>query len=97
MMLSGSRPKGGTRVLDLADRQIVSDLYLSRNGLDFVEDLVERFGPRFGGTVQEHRAAEYVRDRFARLGTDQAVTEPFTCGGWTRKDIRLEVLAPVSK
>lgn len=84
-------------MLEPADRQIVSDLYLTRNGLDFVEELVERFGSRFGGSGQEHRAAEHVRDRFAGLGTDTAVTEPFTCGGWTRKETRLEVLAPISK
>ncbi len=82
---------------DAADRQIVSDLYLSRIGLEFVEDLVDRFGPRFGGSDQEHRAAEYIRERFARLNVDRAETEPFTCAGWTRKDTRLTVVAPVSQ
>ena len=55
-------------MFDAADRQIVSDLYLSRTGLDFVEEVVERFGSRFGGSVQEHQAAAYIRDRFAALG-----------------------------
>ncbi len=82
---------------DTTDRQIVSDLYLSRAGLEVVEELVERFGPRFGGTEQEHRAGEFIRDRFARLGVDRAETESFTCAGWTRKDTRLTVLAPVSR
>lgn len=82
---------------DAVDRQIVADLFLSRAGLEFVEDLVDRFGPRFAGTEQERRAADYIRDRFARLGVDRAETEPFTCAGWTRKDTRLHVVAPAAK
>jgi aminopeptidase YwaD len=84
-------------VTDAVERQIVSDLFLSRNGLEFVEELVDRFGPRFGGTEQERRAAEYIRDRFAQIGVDRADTETFTCAGWTRKETRLTVVAPASQ
>jgi Zn-dependent M28 family amino/carboxypeptidase len=84
-------------VYDAADRQIVSDLYLSRAGLDFVEEVVERFGSRFGGTVQEHQAAAYIRDRFAAMGADQSDLESFQCGGWTRKETSLAMLAPVQR
>jgi Zn-dependent M28 family amino/carboxypeptidase len=86
-----------TLVLDQPDRQIVSDLYLSRAGLDFVEELVERFGSRFGGTAQEHQAAAFIRERLAQLGANRADLETFTCGGWTRKEIRLTMLEPVSR
>jgi hypothetical protein len=68
-------------VTDAVERQIVSDLFLSRNGLEFVEELVDRFGPRFGGTEQERRAAEYIRDRFAQIGVDRADTETFCPAG----------------
>lgn len=84
-------------MFDAADRQIVSDLYLSRAGLDFVEDVVERFGSRFGGTIQEHQAAAYIRDRFAALGADHTDLEAFQCGGWTRKETGLAMLAPVQR
>jgi hypothetical protein len=87
----------GDATLDDADRQIVADLYLARTGLDLVEDLVERFGPRFGGSEQERQAAHYIRERFARLGADRAETERFTCHGWTRRETRLTVLAPVER
>lgn len=84
-------------MLEELDRQIVADLYLARTGLDIVEDLVERFGPRFGGTEQEHQAAAYIRDRFAKLGVDRVEVESFACHGWTRRETTLTVTAPVRR
>lgn len=79
------------------DRAIVADLYLSRSGLDFVEELVERFGSRFGGSEQERAAAQFILERFQAMGPDSAGLETFQCVGWTRKETTLTVTAPESR
>ena len=83
--------------LEEIDREIVGDLYFSQTGRAFVEELVDRFGPRFHGSPQEHAAAEFIRDRFAALGADTAVIESFKSPGWVRKDTRLAVTQPVER
>lgn len=84
-------------MLDRIDREMVADLYLSRAGLDFLEELVERFGSRFGGTVQEQEAAGFIAARLAAAGADRVDKETFTCTGWTRRETHLEVTAPVRR
>ncbi|MBI4279324.1 MAG: M28 family peptidase [Armatimonadetes bacterium] len=84
-------------MLTRIDREIIADLYLSRDGLALVEEIVERFGSRFGGTPQEHQAAEFIREGFAALDVDRVVLETFTCPGWTRNDTRLAVTAPIQR
>lgn len=79
------------------DREILGDLYLSRSGLDFLEELVDRFGSRFGGSTQEHGAAQFIAERFRALGADTVSTETFTCPGWTRKETSLTLTSPVSR
>lgn len=79
------------------DREIIADLYLARTGLDFLEELVDRFGSRFGGTAQEHGAAEFIAERFRAAGADRVYLESFTCPGWTRNETRLTVTAPVER
>lgn len=79
------------------DREILADLYLSRSGLDFLEELVDRFGSRFGGTEQEHGAARFIADRFREAGADKVYLEEFACMGWTRKETRLTVTAPAER
>lgn len=76
------------------DREIVADLYLSRAGLDFLTELVEKFGARFGGTVQEQEAACFIRERLAAAGAEKTWLEQFTCPGWTRRETTLTVTHP---
>ena len=84
-------------MLDRIDREIVGDLYFSSRGLEFVEELVDRFGPRFHGSPQEHAAAAFLRERFERLGPDRVETETFACPGWTRGETQLAVTSPVER
>lgn len=79
------------------DREMLGDLYLSRSGLDFLEELVDRFGSRFGGTAQEHGAAQLIAERFRQAGADHVALETFTCPGWTRNETHLAVTAPVER
>jgi len=83
--------------LEEMDREIVGELYFSTAGRAYVEDLVDRFGPRFLGTPQEHAAAEFIRDRFAATGADSAVIESFSTKGWTRKETRAAVTSPIER
>lgn len=89
--------KGCGSLMKQIDRAVIADLYLSRAGLDFLEELVERFGSRFGGTPQEHGAAEFIAERFRAAGADKVWTETFTCPGWTRNETTLTVTAPVAQ
>ena len=79
------------------DREIVGELYFSSDGKAFLEELVDRFGPRFLGSPHERPAAEFIRDRFAGFGADSATLEPFTCPGWVRRDTSLMVRRPVER
>lgn len=79
------------------DRSIVADLYLSRSGLDFLEELIDRFGSRFGGSPQEHGAAAFIAERFRAAGADKVYLETFSCPGWTRRETHLAVTAPESR
>jgi Iap family predicted aminopeptidase len=76
------------------DREIVGDLYFSRIGRAFVEELVDRFGSRFHGSPEENAAAEFIQERFRALGADSVRRESFTAPGWTRGETRLTVLEP---
>ncbi|MFO8060183.1 MAG: PA domain-containing protein, partial [Bacillota bacterium] len=79
---------------DRVDREIIADLYLSRSGKDFLTELVERFGPRFGGSEQEREAARFIEQRFIDAGADRAWREKFSCTGWKRKQTALAALSP---
>jgi len=83
------------KILARIDRQIIGDLYLSRTGADFVEQLVDGYGARFGGSDEERAAAEFIRERFASIGVTKAYKEGFECFGWTRQPVSLTVTAPV--
>lgn len=84
-------------LLEAIDRQVVSDLYLSRGGAEFVEELVDKFGSRWGGSDEERAAAEWIMQRMAGFGLSSAWKEEFECVGWTRKSTRLFVTAPVER
>lgn len=84
-------------MLQRIDREMLADLYLSRSGLDFLEELVDRFGSRFGGTAQEHGAAQFIAERFRAAGADKVYLEEFQCNGWTRKETRMSMTAPLQR
>lgn len=79
---------------DRVDRQIIADLYLSRSGMDFLTDLVEGFGPRFGGSEQERGAAKFIQERFRSAGADDAWREKFAWTGWERRETGLQAVSP---
>lgn len=84
-------------MLNRIDREILADLYLSRSGLDFLEELVDRFGSRFGGSPEEQAAATFLAERFRTMAPDTVYMETFTCPGWTRKETSLTLTSPVAR
>ncbi|HSL93130.1 MAG TPA: M28 family peptidase [Bacillota bacterium] len=76
------------------DRDILSTLYFSNEGSKFVEELVDGYGARFGGSDEERAAADFILKRFNEMGLSRAWKQEFECLGWTRKETRLEVLSP---
>jgi len=85
-----------SKVLESIDRQILGDLYLSRSGADFIEEIVDSYGARFGGSDEERAAADFILERMASYGLPHTVKESFECMGWTRKPVKLSVTAPVA-
>ncbi len=80
-------------LLHKLDREVLADLYLSREGAQFVEDLVHGFGARFGGSENERKAADFIQKKFEGFGL-KAWKEEFHCMGWTRKETKLTVTSP---
>lgn len=81
-------------MIDRIDREILADLYLSRTGMDFLIELVEDYGARFGGSEQERQAAAFIEECFQKAGADDAWCEEFECLGWERKSTGLKATAP---
>lgn len=79
------------------DREILADLYLSRDGFRFLETLVERFGSRFGGSQQEKDAAAWIRDTLIGHGLADTELQGFDALGWDRGQTRLSVVAPEAR
>ena len=79
------------------DDKILAELYASRAGADFIEELVTKHGSRFGGSQEERDASHFLVQRMLELGVDSSWTESFSCHGWTRKETTLEMTAPFSK
>jgi hypothetical protein len=79
------------------DDRILAELYASRAGADFIEELVTKFGSRFGGSDQEREAGHFLAERLLELGVDKAWTEPFQCHGWIRKETTLHMTSPIEK
>ncbi len=83
--------------LKQVERDIIADLYLSRSGMDFLSELVEKYGSRFGGSKQERQAAEFIREHMKSVGAERSVCEKFNCKGWTRGSTTLESVGVVKE
>lgn len=79
------------------ERNLVGDIYTSREVMDNLEVLCDDFGSRWGGTDGERRAAEYLKARLAEYGLRDARLEPFEYVGWARGAARLRVTGPVER
>lgn len=83
--------------LNCLDRRIIGDLYLTRGGAEFVEEIVTKHGSRFGGSDDERAASDSIKQHMSKLGAQKTWKEAFNCQGWTRKETTLHVISPNSK
>ncbi len=79
------------------DRQIVGDIYTSREAMDNLTILCDDFGSRFAGTPEERKAAEFIQDTFVRYGLKNVHLEEYPYAGWSRGEATLELVEPVQK
>ena len=84
------------RFLDVEQR-IVGDCYTSREVMDTLITLCDRFGSRFGGTEGERKAAEYLRSKMEGYGLKDVHLEPVEFIGWVRGEVKLEIVSPIQK
>jgi hypothetical protein len=66
------------------DKRILADAGTSRDVDDNLSALCDGIGPRFAGTPNYRKAADYVLDRFKQYKLDDAALEPFAFTAWRR-------------
>ena len=79
------------------DRQMVGDIYTSREAMDNLTVLCDDFGSRFAGTPEERKAADFIQQTFIRYGLKNVRLEDYPYAGWSRGQATLEVVEPVQK
>ncbi len=79
------------------DRNMLGDIYTSREVMDNLERLCDDFGSRWAGSLGERAAAEFFVARFREYGLSNVHAEPFTYQGWTRGPASLRVTAPIER
>ncbi|MCZ6680450.1 MAG: aminopeptidase, partial [Candidatus Poribacteria bacterium] len=79
------------------DRQIVGDIYTSREVMDNLTVLCDDFGARFAGTPEERQAAEFIAETFTRYGLKDVRLQSYPYAGWSRGQATLEIVEPIRK
>jgi len=57
-----------------------------------VAELCDVIGPRWGGSPEDRRAAEYIKDQMERAGLDRTDIEPFTIDTWDHGAVSITVV-----
>ena len=79
------------------DNLIAGDCYTSTEAMDNLTVLCDDFGSRFGGTVGEKQAAEFMKAKLEEYGLTNVQMEPFEYTGWVRGSAKLEIIEPIQK
>jgi Zn-dependent M28 family amino/carboxypeptidase len=79
------------------DQKIVGDIYTSTESMDVLTTLCDEFGSRFGGTLGERQAAEFIKQKLKEYGLENVHLEPVEYQGWRRGKATLEILDPIQK
>src|SRR5256885_14029127 len=79
------------------EQRMLGDIYTSSEVMDNLEVLCDDFGARWGGTEEERKAAEFMRDRLHGYGLAGCRLEPFDYVGWVRGKASLRVVRPVER
>lgn len=76
---------------------LTGDIYTSPEVMLNLEILCDDFGSRWGGSEEEGRAAEFLRQRFEAYGLSDARLEPFEYVGWVRGPATLRIVSPIER
>jgi Zn-dependent M28 family amino/carboxypeptidase len=79
------------------DRQMVGDIYTSREVMDNLTVLCDDFGSRFAGTPEERKAADFIAETFRRYGLKDVRLESYPYAGWSRGGGTCEIVEPIQK
>ncbi len=79
------------------DQNIVGDAYTSAEVMDNLIILCDDFGSRFGGTEGERQAAEFFKAKMEAYGLSNVRLEQVEYIGWTRGQVKLEIVSPIQK
>ncbi|NOZ29809.1 MAG: M28 family peptidase [Chloroflexi bacterium] len=75
------------------EKRIIGEVWTSQTLYAHLATLCD-FGSRFGGTLSEAAARDWLLDQFARLGLRDVHPEPFTYMGWSRGTCAVRVVSP---
>jgi len=79
------------------DRQIVGDIYTSREVMENLTVLCDEHGSRFAGTPEEYAAANFIAECFKRYGLRNVRLEAYPYAGWTRGPATLDLILPIHR
>ena len=86
-----------TNPYEALDQQIVGDSYTSCEAIDNLAVLCDDLGSRFGGTLGERQATEFIQKKFREYGLSNVHLEAVEYLGWTRGEASLEIVSPIQK
>ncbi len=87
----------GTNPFLEIDRKIVGDIYTSSELMENLATLCDEYGSRFAGSIEEARAAEFMKTKLEAYGLANVKLEPVKYGGWRRGEAVLQITSPIEK
>lgn len=80
-----------------AERQLIGDIWTSDETYQNLLHLCDEIGNRWAGSLSEHAAGEFIRDKLISYGLRNVRLEPVEFGAWERGEATLRMTAPVAK
>jgi Zn-dependent M28 family amino/carboxypeptidase len=76
------------------DKELIGDIWLSDEIKKNLNYLTDNLNQRFAGTEGEHKAAEYIKNKFKKYGLTKIKSEEFQFQGWERESISFIIGKP---
>ncbi|MCS7374492.1 MAG: M28 family peptidase [archaeon GB-1845-036] len=79
------------------EKEIIGEIYTSREVYDNLLTLCDQFGSRFAGTESEKQAVKYILEKFSEYGLEDSHIEEFEYNGWIRGKTEVYITSPINK
>ena len=79
--------------INALDKTLIGEVWTSPDIYANLEALCD-FGSRFAGTPSEREARDFILDKFAAYGLQNAHLDPFTYVGWRRGTCQARLVSP---